>query len=71
MLVPKGALLESGELSSLLVVNQKGRVERRLVKEGKEYHGKVEILSGLNPGESIVVRDVFKVKEGCLVGKKA
>jgi len=71
MLVPKGALLECGELSSLLVVNQKGRVERRLVKEGKEYHGKVEILSGLNPGESIVVRDVFKVKEGCLVGKKA
>jgi len=71
MLVPKGALLECGELSSLLVVNQKGRVERRLVREGKEYHGKVEILSGLNPGESIVVRDVFKVKEGCLVGKKA
>jgi len=71
ILVPKGALLECGELSSLLVVNQKGRVERRLVKEGKEYHGKVEILSGLNPGESIVVRDVFKVNEGCLVGKKA
>jgi len=71
MLVPKGALLECGELSSLLVVNQKGRVERRLVKEGREYHGKVEILSGLNPGESIVAQDVFKVKEGCMVGKKA
>ena len=71
LLVPKGALLECGELASLLVVNQKGRVERRLVKEGKEYNGKVEILSGLNPGESIVARDVFKVKEGCLVGKKA
>jgi RND family efflux transporter MFP subunit len=70
MLVPKGALLECGELSSLLVVNQNGRVERRLVKEGKEYQGKVEILSGLNFGESIVARDVFKVKEGCLVGKK-
>jgi len=70
MLVPKGALLESGELASLLVVNQKGRVERRLVKEGKEYQGKVEILSGLNPGESIVARDVFKVKDGSLVGKK-
>ena len=70
MLVPKGALLECGELASLLVVNQKGRVEKRLVKEGKEYQSNVEILSGLNPGESIVARDVFKVKEGCLVGKK-
>lgn len=71
VLVPKAALVECGQLSSLFVVNKEGQVERRLVKEGKEYNGKIEILSGLDPGESIVVRDVFKVKEGCLVAKKS
>ena len=71
VLVPKAALVECGQLSSLFVVNKEGRVERRLVKEGKEYNGKIEILSGLDPGESIVARDVFGVKEGCLVAKKS
>ena len=71
ILVPKESLIECGQLSSIFVVNQEGRVERRLVKDGKHYDGKIEILSGLDPGESIVVRDVFKVKEGCLVAKKS
>lgn len=71
ILVPKEALIECGQLASLFVVNKEGRVERRLVKEGREYDGKVEILSGLDPGESIVVRDIFKVQEGCLVNKKS
>lgn len=70
ILVPKEALIECGELSSIFTINHAGRVERRLVKEGKEYNSKVEILSGLDPGESIVVREVFKFKEGCRVGKK-
>jgi RND family efflux transporter MFP subunit len=69
LLVPKEALIEYGQLSSLLVVNKEGRVEKRLVKDGKEYDGKVEILSGLDPGESIVARNVCNVKEGCSVGK--
>jgi len=71
ILVPREALLECGQLSSLFIVNPQGQVERRLVKSGKEYDGKVEILSGLDIGETIVVRDIFKVKEGCRVGKKS
>ena len=69
LLVPKTALAECGQLSSLYVVDQKDTVKRRLVKTGKDYNDTVEILSGLEPGESVVVRDLVNVTEGCLVEK--
>jgi len=70
LLVPKTALAECGQLSSLYIVDEEGVVERRLIKAGKEYDDKIEILSGLDPGESVVVRDLVNVTEGCLVGKR-
>jgi len=70
LLVPKTALAECGQLSSLYIVNEESVVERRLVKVGKDYDDKVEILSGLDPGELVVVHDLVNVTEGCLVGKR-
>lgn len=69
LLVPKTALVECGQLSTLFVVNEKNQVERRLVKVGKPYEDRVEILTGLDPGESVIIRDLCKIKEGCLVEK--
>ena len=69
-LVPFTALAECGQLSTVYVVNSDNRAERRLVKTGKEYGDLIEILTGLNAGESVVVRDVHKLTEGCLVGRR-
>ena len=70
LLVPLTALAECGQLSTIYVVNDEDRLERRLVKAGKEYGERVEILTGLDAGESVVVRDVHKLTEGCLVGRR-
>jgi len=69
LLVPKTALAECGQLTSVYVVGEDGVVRRRLVKTGKAYDGSIEILSGITGGESVVMRDLFKVTEGCSVGK--
>ena len=70
LLVPQSAVIECGQLSGLLMVNEKSQVERRLVKVGKIYGDRIEILSGLNQGESVVVRDLDRLKEGCFVEKE-
>ena len=70
LLIPQPALAECGQLSTIYVVNTDGRVERRLVKTGKEYGDRIEVLTGLDAGESVVVRDVHKLTEGCLVGRR-
>ena len=68
LLVPKTALAECGQLASVYVVGEDGIVRKRLVKTGKEYDDSIQILSGITPGESVVVRDLLKVTEGCTVG---
>ncbi|PIP05470.1 MAG: hypothetical protein CO012_03410 [Syntrophobacterales bacterium CG_4_8_14_3_um_filter_49_14] len=70
LLVPRTALAECGQLSSLYIINRKGLAERRLVKTGKDYDDRVEVVSGLDPGESVVVRDLFKIREGCPVRQR-
>lgn len=65
ILVPKTALHECGQLSILFVVKAQEAVERRLVKTGKEREDGVEVLSGIEPGESIVTEGVDLLAAGC------
>ncbi len=50
--VPKSAVMEKGELSTVLVVSDNG-AKLRQVRLGKQYKGQIEILAGLRIGESI------------------
>ncbi len=54
MFVPKGAVHERGQLTYVFVVGD-GRAQMRLVKTGKSYLDAVEILSGLQTGERVIV----------------
>ena len=38
----------------------------RLVRTGRSYGDKVEILTGLNPGENVIVEGVEKATDGGL-----
>ena len=55
MLVPSTAVVERGELTSLFVVGEDRIARLRWVKLGRRFEQQVEILSGLNIGERVLV----------------
>jgi len=67
IMIPEGALLRRGELRGVYVVDQEGIVSMRLVRTGKERDGMVEILSGLAPGERIVIEGIERVVDGAMI----
>ena len=67
ILVPKTAIIERGALTSLWVADKDKTVRMRLVKTGKTYGDKVEVLSGLTTGETIVTGGMEKVMDGARV----
>ncbi len=53
--IPATAVMRGGSLPAVLVVNNEGSSELRLLRLGVENEdGKVTVLSGLNPGEQII-----------------
>ncbi len=54
LLIPAGSVRRVGQLTVVDVVQQ-GRVERRTVQLGRAANGQLEVLSGLAPGDAIVV----------------
>jgi multidrug efflux pump subunit AcrA (membrane-fusion protein) len=71
LLAPSEAIVEKGQLLGLFVVDQEGTARLRLVKTGKRYDRRVEILSGLEAGERIAVRGVEKLADGSRVATAA
>ncbi len=67
MSVPQSALVEHGELQGVDALNSQGVVEYRLVKTGKSWGDRVEILSGLNAGDRVVVTPAEGLHDGVRV----
>ncbi|MGH9880468.1 MAG: efflux RND transporter periplasmic adaptor subunit, partial [Pyrinomonadaceae bacterium] len=62
--IPRKAVVERGQLTSVYVVDHSGIARMRLVKTGKTFNDRVEVLSGLKEGEQIVVDGVATVNDG-------
>jgi len=56
ILLPRSAVMERGALSTVFVVGASGIIESRLVKPGNLYNDRIEIVSGLEPGEKVLER---------------
>ena len=65
--IPRAALKENGALNSVWVVGKDNIVRMRLVRAGRVSGDRVEVLSGLSPGERIVVNGTEKVSDGAKV----
>lgn len=63
LLVPAAAVSLVGQMERVFVV-QDGRAVLRLVKTGARHNGRVEILSGLGAGETVVAPSVAGLREG-------
>jgi len=69
VLLPKDALFTRGQLTAVYVLNEKGILHFRLVRTGREYDGRVEILSGLSGGERVAVSGIDRIEDGMEVGR--
>jgi RND family efflux transporter MFP subunit len=63
LLVPQSAVLKRGQME-LVFVAQHGKAALRLVKTGKVLEGRVEVLSGLEEGEQVIVTETAKLTDG-------
>jgi multidrug efflux pump subunit AcrA (membrane-fusion protein) len=62
--VPQKAILQKGQLVGVLIVDPSNTVQLRLIKTGKPYGDRVEVLAGIKDGDRIIVEGLEKVKEG-------
>ena len=67
IVVPEPALVASGDAVTVFVVDEKGTAQVRPVKIGLRLAGRAEVLSGLQPGEKVVVEGVQKLFPGAPV----
>jgi RND family efflux transporter MFP subunit len=67
ILIPQKVIVEKGQLVGVYVVDNQGVITYRLIKAGKKYGDQVEVLSGLNDGEKIIVDGVEKALDGGIV----
>jgi multidrug efflux system membrane fusion protein len=67
LLVPAGALVDRGQLTGVYVVDGQGVAHFRLVTAGARRGDRVEVLSGLNPDERLVVVGAERVADGARV----
>ena len=65
--IPASAVYYWSQLTAVFVVDDKGIAHLRYVQLGEEQNKTVEVLSGLNPGEKIVLSNIEKVRDGVQV----
>jgi RND family efflux transporter MFP subunit len=63
MLVPPQALVRRGQLEILFIATE-GKAHLRLVRSGKETAEGIQILSGLAPGEAVVIEGAPLLRDG-------
>jgi multidrug efflux pump subunit AcrA (membrane-fusion protein) len=65
LMIPATAILRKGSLDGVFVLDPNGTARFRAVKTGEAGpNGSVEVLAGLNPGDSIVTSEVDKLYDG-------
>jgi multidrug efflux pump subunit AcrA (membrane-fusion protein) len=69
--IPKTAISQRGQLTGVFVVDQSGLARLRLIKTGRAFGDNVEILSGLNAGEQIVIEGPATIQDGTRVREAA
>jgi membrane fusion protein, multidrug efflux system len=62
--IPRGALVKRGQLDLVYAVTRENRAMLRLVRVGREYPDRIEILSGLSENERVVVAGQAGLSDG-------
>ena len=65
--IPHKAIFQRGQLLQVFVVDPSQTARLRLIKTGKIYGERIEVLSGLGEGEKIIVQGLERVNDGTRV----
>lgn len=66
LMVPAGAVLTDASGSAVFLVRE-GRASRRRVERGGTFQGRVEVVTGLVPGDTVVVAGNADLRDGAQV----
>jgi len=69
ILIPQKSLYQRNDFTGVFVVRPDGTLELRFVKLGVQRGDKVEVISGLNPHDKIIVEGVERACDGCVLEK--
>jgi membrane fusion protein, multidrug efflux system len=69
VVVPEEAVVSEG-LRHVVFLVKDGKIERRVIRIGQRQAARVEVVEGLRPGETLVVRGVQRVRAGAPVNAK-
>lgn len=64
VLIPGSWIVHRGELNMVFVRGADGRAQMRLIRTGKLFDDKVEVISGLDGGEQIVTSNLNRIRDG-------
>ncbi len=64
VLIPESCVVNRGELTIVYTVDEKNRAKLILVRLGKKFGDKYEVLSGLKGGEKIACENLSKISDG-------
>jgi RND family efflux transporter MFP subunit len=71
LLVPSGAIIRKGQLTGVYVVDAKGIITYRLIREGLKSVQGTEVLSGLYPQERIITAGINNAVDGGIMKAQA
>jgi len=65
MMLSASGVLQKGQMEVVFVVDRNEKIARmRIVKSGASYDGELEIISGLDPGDMVVIKNNEKLQDG-------
>ena len=63
LVVPAEAIHRRGQLEGVFIVGDDGRAHLRWIRTGRELGGAVEVIAGLEPGETVVTWSASRIKD--------
>lgn len=67
IVVPQSAIAQKGQLTGVYVVDDDNVISYRLIRTGKNFENKIEVISGLSIGDKIIISGVEKAVDGAKV----
>jgi multidrug efflux pump subunit AcrA (membrane-fusion protein) len=63
IIIPMKAI-QNSEAGNYVFINDKGFAKRKNIQQGATSGGQTEIISGINPGDQVVVEGAGDIEEG-------